>query len=37
MQVALYETAEEFKLLWVHKLLNALRGIHEVDMQQAAD
>ena len=37
MQVALYETAEEFKLQWGQKLLNALRAIHDVDMQQAAD
>lgn len=30
MQVALYETAEEFKLQWGQKLLNALRAIHDI-------
>lgn len=29
MQVALYETIEEFKLQWGQKLLNALRAIHD--------
>ncbi|MDD6731383.1 MAG: DUF5063 domain-containing protein [Bacteroidales bacterium] len=33
MQVALYETSEEFKLQWGQKLLNALRALHDVAMQ----
>ena len=30
MQVALFETIDEFKMQWGQKLLNALRAIHDV-------
>lgn len=30
MQVALYETADEFNMQWGQKLLNALRALHDV-------
>lgn len=30
MQAALYEAAEEFRLQWGQKLLNALRAIHDI-------
>ena len=33
MQVALYETAQEFRLQWGQKLLGALRALHDVAMQ----
>lgn len=33
MQVALYETMEEFRLQWGQKLLNALRALHDVSME----
>ena len=32
MQLALYETIEEFKLQWGQKLLNALRAIHDTSI-----
>lgn len=34
MEVALCETAEEFRLQWGQKLLNALRAIHDAHYQQ---
>lgn len=33
MQVALYETVEEFRLQWGQKLLGALRAIHDVSVE----
>jgi nitrate/nitrite-specific signal transduction histidine kinase len=30
MQVALYDTVEEFKLYWGQTLLNALKALHDV-------
>lgn len=30
MQVALFETADEFQLQWGQKLLNALRALHDI-------
>lgn len=35
MQVALYETADEFRLQWGQKLLNALRAIHDISCHTA--
>lgn len=32
MEVALSEAAEEFRLQWGQKLLNALRAIHDIDV-----
>jgi len=33
MQVALFETADEFRMQWGQKLLNALRAIHDISCQ----
>lgn len=35
MQVALLETAEEFRMQWGQKLLNALRAIHDISCRIA--
>ncbi len=37
MEVALYETVDEFRLQWGQKLLNALRALHDLKSSSLVD